>query len=70
MRAGARGVWRDTADLYQHLDQALAVAAPGPVPVDRPLMERLMREALAAAREGLAAGEVPIGAVLARGDER
>lgn len=68
MRAGARAVWRDTADLYHHLDQALAVAAPGPVPVDRPMMERLMREALAAAREGLAAGEVPIGAVLARGD--
>ncbi len=68
MRAGARAVWRDTADLHDHLEQALGVAAPGPVPVDRPMMERLMREALAAAREGLAAGEVPIGAVLARGD--
>jgi len=67
MRAGARAVWRDTADLNQHLDDALRIAAPGPT-VDQPLMERLMREALGAAREGLAAGEVPIGAVIARGN--
>ncbi len=68
MRAGTRGVWRDTADLLEHLDDALAVAAPGAVAVDRALLERLMREALAAAREGLATGDAPIGAVLARGD--
>ena len=68
MQAGARAVWRDTGDIHRHLDQALEVAAPGATSVDRPLMERLMREALSAARQGLAAGEVPIGAVLARGD--
>jgi beta-phosphoglucomutase-like phosphatase (HAD superfamily)/tRNA(Arg) A34 adenosine deaminase TadA len=68
MRAGTRGVWRDTGDLLDHLDEALSVAAPGPVPVDQPLLDSLMREALAAAREGLAAGDAPIGAVLARGD--
>jgi tRNA(adenine34) deaminase len=36
--------------------------------MDRALAESLMREALAAAREGMAAGEAPIGCVLARGD--
>ena len=33
-----------------------------------PLHERLMREALATARAGMAAGEAPIGCVIARGD--
>ena len=66
--AGARGVWRDPAHLLAELDAALRVASPGSVRLDRPALERLMREAIAAAREGLAAGEAPIGAVVARGD--
>ncbi len=36
--------------------------------MDGALAESLMREALAAAREGMGAGEAPIGCVLARGD--
>ena len=36
--------------------------------MDRALAESLMHEALAAAREGMAAGEAPIGCVIARGD--
>jgi tRNA(Arg) A34 adenosine deaminase TadA len=36
--------------------------------MNRRLAESLMRDALAAAREGMAAGEAPIGCVLARGD--
>jgi tRNA(adenine34) deaminase len=36
--------------------------------MDRSLAESLMREALAVAREGMAAGEAPIGCVIARGD--
>jgi HAD superfamily hydrolase (TIGR01509 family) len=68
MRAGARAVWRDTADLLQHLDQALEIASPGRARLDRSLMERLMREALAAAAEGLEAGDLPSGCVVARGD--
>ena len=68
MRAGARAVWRDTADLLQHLDRALEIASPGQARLDRSLMERLMREALAVAAEGLAAGDLPSGCVVARGD--
>ena len=66
--AGARAVWRDAADLLEHLDEALEVASPGPARVTWRRLESLMREALAAAREGMEAGEVPIGCVLARGD--
>jgi tRNA(adenine34) deaminase len=36
--------------------------------VDRRLVERLMLDALSVAREGMMAGEAPIGCVLARGD--
>jgi HAD superfamily hydrolase (TIGR01509 family) len=66
--AGARGVWHDVADLLDHLDEALLLASPGPVPLTHEILDRLMQQALGAAVEGLAAGEAPIGAVLARGD--
>ena len=66
--AGARAVWQDPADLLHHLDQALSVASPGQAVLTQQRLESLMREALAAAREGMDAGEVPIGCVLARGD--
>jgi HAD superfamily hydrolase (TIGR01509 family) len=68
LSAGARAVWTDPADLLAHLDEALSVASPGPHHLTEDVLERLMREALAAAREGMNAGEVPIGAVLARSD--
>jgi HAD superfamily hydrolase (TIGR01509 family) len=68
MRAGARGVWRDTADLLQHLDQALDIASPGQARLDQALTERLMRDALAVATAGLEAGDLPSGCVVARGD--
>lgn len=66
--AGARAVWRDTAHVLDDLDNVLSKASPGKDPLTRALQERLMREALAVAAEGMRAGEVPIGAVLARGD--
>jgi HAD superfamily hydrolase (TIGR01509 family) len=66
--AGARGVWRDPADLAEHLDEALQVASPGPTYWTRERVEGLMREALAAAQEGVARGEWPDGCVLARPD--
>ena len=70
LAAGARAVWDDVAGLCADLDRALALAAPGPGRLDAEAAERLMREALAAAREGLERGEVPIGAAVARRDGR
>jgi HAD superfamily hydrolase (TIGR01509 family) len=67
-RSGCREVWRDPAELLARLDDALETASPGPVRLTWDRLERLMREALAAARNGLSGGEVPIGCVLARGD--
>jgi HAD superfamily hydrolase (TIGR01509 family) len=66
--AGAREVWRDAADVLANLDDALDKASPGPVRLTRQRLEGLMREALAAAREGMDAGEAPIGCALARSD--
>jgi len=65
--AGARRVWRDPAHLLAELDDALHVASPGAAHFTRALLERLMRDALAAAAEGLTAGEVPVGCVIADG---
>ena len=65
--AGARRVWRDPAHLLSELDEALHVASPGRAHFTRELLERLMRDALAAAAEGLTAGEVPVGCVIADG---
>ena len=68
IRAGARMAYRDAADLLQHFDEALRRASPGPAHLTHDALARLMREALAAAEDGLRAGEAPIGCVLARGD--
>lgn len=68
LSAGARAVFRDPADLLENLDRALEIASPGPAHLTQSVLEMLMREALAVAKEGMAAGEVPIGAVLARGN--
>ena len=68
IEAGARMTYRDPADLLEHLDDALRRASPGPARLTRVALEGLMREALAAAEDGMRAGEAPIGCVLARGD--
>ena len=67
-RRGARAVYKDPADLLAHLDAALRTASPAPAHLTQEVLEKLMREALAVAREGMKAGEAPIGALLARGD--
>jgi len=67
-RAGARAVYRDPAELLARIDEALNAVSPGPAHLTRAVLESLMRKAMDAAREGMAAGEVPIGCVLARGD--
>jgi HAD superfamily hydrolase (TIGR01549 family) len=66
--AGARAVWRDVEELGGDLGRALEIASPGSIRLDRRRLEALMREALAEARRGLAAGEMPVGALLVRGD--
>lgn len=68
LSAGARHTWADIADLYAHLDEAMKIASPGSAHLTFKALEALMQEALAAAREGMATGEVPIGAALALGD--
>jgi HAD superfamily hydrolase (TIGR01509 family) len=65
--AGARRVWRDVDHLRAELDDALAVASPGRARLTLGLLERLVRDALAVAEEGMAAGEAPIGCVIADG---
>lgn len=68
--AGARRSWRDPAHLHRELDDALRLAAPARVRLDAATQERLMREALAVAHDGLAAGAVPFGCVVADGEGR
>jgi tRNA(adenine34) deaminase len=67
---GARGVWRDCAELREHLDEALVLASPSAGRLTADLLEQLMRSALEEAREGLRAGNVPIGCILTDGDGR
>ena len=64
---GARAVWRDPADLHEHLEEALNIASPGAAHLTEAMLEKLMDEALACAEAGMQAGEVPIGAILADG---
>lgn len=66
--AGARRVWKDAAGLLAELDAVQTAASPTSLKLTHAAMEKLMREALAAAEAGLAAGEAPIGCVLCRGD--
>ena len=68
--AGARRVYDGPADLLAELDDALQVASPARVRLTGDRLEALMREALAAAEEGMAAGEAPIGCAIADGDGR
>lgn len=67
---GARGVWRDCADLLNDLDEALTVASPARGRLTADLLAQLMRAALEEAHDGLRAGEAPIGCVIADGDHR
>ena len=66
--AGAREVWDDCAAILDNLDDALQTASPNSLRLDSDAMKTLMQHALQAARDGVAAGEAPIGCVLARGN--
>jgi phosphoglycolate phosphatase-like HAD superfamily hydrolase/tRNA(Arg) A34 adenosine deaminase TadA len=67
LRAGARVVYTDIAELLESLNEALHLASPTAIHLTTAALEGLMREALAEARRGLASGEAPIGCVLADG---
>jgi phosphoglycolate phosphatase-like HAD superfamily hydrolase/tRNA(Arg) A34 adenosine deaminase TadA len=66
--AGARGIYRDVADLLDHLDDALTLASPGSAHLTQAAMEGLMRQAIEVAAAAIKAGEAPIACLLARGD--
>ena len=66
--SGARCVYGNTADVLYRLDEVLRRVAPGTARLDAALQRELMSAALASARHALENGEVPIGAVIARGD--
>ena len=70
VQAGARVVYEGPADLLAHLDDALRIVSPTRVRLTEARLEGMMREALAAAEEGMAAGEAPIGAAIFDGDGR
>ena len=65
--AGARAVYGSLAELNAHFDEAIQMASPGTVQWSDAKIEALMNAALEAARAGMEAGEVPIGAVIADG---
>jgi tRNA(Arg) A34 adenosine deaminase TadA len=67
LRAGARLVYEDLAELLERLDEMLHLASPTSIHLTANVLEGLMREALAEARLGLANGEAPIGCVVADG---
>ncbi|HEY0778584.1 MAG TPA: HAD-IA family hydrolase [Gemmatirosa sp.] len=68
--AGARRVYDGPADLLAHLDEALDVVSPTAVRLTNDRMAAMMREALAAAADGMAAGEAPIGCAIFDGQGR
>ena len=67
VEAGARFIARDLGHLRESFGEAVAAASRGKVSFDSSLIEALMGHALEAAREGMAKGEVPIGAALFSG---
>lgn len=67
-RAGARAVYRDAAEIVDRIDEVLRRLSPATMSLGGDALADLMRHALHAAEEGMMAGEVPIGAVIARGD--
>jgi HAD superfamily hydrolase (TIGR01509 family) len=68
LSSGARATWRDLAEMRDRLDDVLRIASPQPIPLTQDLLEKLMLRALGAAEQAMNDGEVPIGAIIARGD--
>jgi HAD superfamily hydrolase (TIGR01509 family) len=68
--SGARAVYPDVARVLDTLHDVLLRASPTAVHLTNDVLERLMTQALAAAREGMESGEAPIGCVVADGNAR
>ncbi|MBW3635510.1 MAG: HAD-IA family hydrolase [Armatimonadetes bacterium] len=66
--AGCRRVYADCAEIAAHFDDFLQIAAPVRARLTQDVLEKLMREALQTARQGMEAGEAPVGSVVANGD--
>lgn len=66
--SGARRIWKSVEHLLSDFEAALHIAAPAQIRLTHSAVEQLMDEALAVAAQGMAAGEAPIGSVIARGD--
>jgi HAD superfamily hydrolase (TIGR01509 family) len=66
--AGARRVYKNCLEIAENFDEWLQIASPIRARLTQQKLEALMREALQAARDGMEAGEAPIGCVLADGD--
>lgn len=65
--AGCRAVYKNCAALLTDLENVLKLASPLQISLSQDHLERIMRAALQAARDGMAKGEVPIGAAIANG---
>ncbi len=59
--AGCRRVYADCAEIAANFDEFLQIAAPVRARLTQEVLENLMREALQTARQGMEAGEAPIG---------
>jgi HAD superfamily hydrolase (TIGR01509 family) len=70
LRAGARVVYQDPADVLARLDDVLHRASPSRLRLDGATLTGLMQHALDAADDAVAHGEVPIGCAIADGDGR
>lgn len=65
-RVGMRIVFPTISELLKNLDAVLEKCSPGVLRLTKDVQEKLMREAMQAARDGVRDGGVPIGCVLAR----
>ncbi|MDF2439522.1 MAG: hypothetical protein JWN98_506 [Abditibacteriota bacterium] len=65
--SGARAVFRDCRELLENFDHTLQLSSPGSAHLTQEILHALMHQALQTARDGMEAGEAPIGCVLADG---
>lgn len=67
-RQGARAVYAHVGEFGERFDEAMKLASPGEIHLTWEAMDGLMDAALAEARRALESDNLPVGAVIARGD--